>query len=123
MCIRDREKAARLDPRPEVLLELADLSLRCERPEHARRALEDVLVTLPRTGSPEKLAEVRAKLGQACEMTGDLAAAAAHYAEALPYRRGDDALAARLEVLERPASASGWSAWRRRARSGPGTPT
>jgi tetratricopeptide (TPR) repeat protein len=93
------EKAARLDPRPEVLLELADLSLRCERPEHARRALEDVLVTLPRTGSPEKLAEVRAKLGQACEMTGDLAAAAAHYAEALPYRRGDDALAARLEGL------------------------
>ncbi|MGZ6134768.1 MAG: flagellar hook-length control protein FliK, partial [Myxococcaceae bacterium] len=93
------EKAARLDPRPEVLLELADLSLRCERPEHARRALEDVLVTLPRTGSPEKLAEVRAKLGQACEMTGDAAAAAAHYAEALPYRRGDDALAARLEGL------------------------
>ena len=93
------EKAARLDPRPEVLLELADLSLRCERPEHARRALEDVLVTLPRTGSPEKLAEVRARLGQACEMTGDLAAAAAHYAEALPYRRGDDALAARLEGL------------------------
>jgi len=93
------EKAARLDPRPEVLLELADLSLRCERPEHARRALEDVLVTLPRTGSPEKLAEVRAKLGQACEMTGDLAAAAAHYAEAIPYRRGDDALAARLEGL------------------------
>jgi len=93
------EKAARLDPRPEVLLELADLSLRCERPEHARRALEDVLVTLPRTGSPEKLAEVRAKLGQACEMTGDLAAAAAHYAEAIPYRRGDDALAARLEAL------------------------
>src|SRR5215468_2031991 len=93
------EKAARLDPRPEVLLELADLSLRCERPEHARRALEDVIVTLPRTGSPEKLAEVRARLGQACEMTGDLAAAAAHYAEALPYRRGDDALAARLEGL------------------------
>jgi predicted Zn-dependent protease len=81
------EKAARLDPRPEVLLELADQSLRCERPEHARRALEDVLVTLPRTGSPEKLAEVRAKLGQACEMTGDLVAAATHYAEALPYRR------------------------------------
>ena len=80
--------------------ELADLSLRCERPEHARRALEDVLVTLPRTGSPEKLAEVRAKLGQACEMTwGISAAAAAHYAEALPYRRGDDALAARLEGL------------------------
>ena len=58
-----------------------------------------MIVTLPRTGSPEKLAEVRAKLGQACEMTGDLAAAAAHYAEALPYRRGDDALAARLEGL------------------------
>jgi len=93
------EKAARLDPRPEVLLELADLSLRCERPEHARRALEDVLVTLPRTGPPEKLAEVRARLGQACEMLGDLAAAATHYAEALPYRRGDDALAARLEGL------------------------
>jgi tetratricopeptide (TPR) repeat protein len=93
------EKAARLDPRPEILLELADLSLRCERPEHARRALEDVLVTLPRTGPPEKLAEVRARLGQACEMSGDLAAAAAHYAESLPYRRGDDALAARLEGL------------------------
>ncbi len=42
---------------------------------------------------------MRAKLGQACEMTGDAAAAAAHYAEALPYRRGDDALAARLEGL------------------------
>ena len=93
------EKAARLQPEPAVLLELADLSLRCERPEHARRALEDVLATLPRTAPPETLAEVHAKLGRACELLGDAVGAAAHYAQALPRRPADDALAERLEAI------------------------
>jgi tetratricopeptide (TPR) repeat protein len=93
------EKAARLQPEPAVLLELAELSLRCERPDHARRALEDVLASLPRTAPAETLADVSAKLGRACEMLGDASAAAAHYAEALPHRPDDDALAGRLEAL------------------------
>jgi tetratricopeptide (TPR) repeat protein len=93
------EKAARLQPEPAVLLELAELSLRCERPDHARRALEDVLASLPRGAPVETLAEVRAKLGRACEMLGDVAAAAGHYAEALPHRPDDDGLAERLEAL------------------------
>ncbi len=38
------EKAARLAPDPAVLLDLADLSLRCERPEHARRRAGDAAV-------------------------------------------------------------------------------
>lgn len=93
------EKAARLAPDAAVLLDLADLSLRCERPEHARRALETLLSTLPRTAAPEKLADVRARLGRACEMLGDREGAIAAYAQAFPLRRLDDALATRLEAL------------------------
>jgi tetratricopeptide (TPR) repeat protein len=93
------EKAARLAPDANVLLELADLSLRCERPEHARRALEALLATLPRTTAPERLADIRARLGRACELLGDREAAIAAYAQAFPLRRLDDALASRLEAL------------------------
>ncbi|WNG61080.1 flagellar hook-length control protein FliK [Archangium gephyra] len=93
------EKAARLSPEQSVLLELADLSLRCERPEHARRALETLLSTLPRTTAPERLADVRARLGRACELMGDREASIAAYAQAFPLRRLDDALASRLEAL------------------------
>ena len=93
------EKAARLSPEQAVLLELADLSLRCERPEHARRALETLLSTLPRTTAPERLADIRSRLGRACELMGDREAAIAAYAQAFPLRRLDDALASRLEAL------------------------
>ncbi|WNG50593.1 flagellar hook-length control protein FliK [Archangium minus] len=93
------EKAARLSPDQAVLLELADLSLRCERPEHARRALETLLSTLPRTTAPERLADIRSRLGRACELAGDREAAIAAYAQAFPLRRLDDALASRLEAL------------------------
>ncbi|WP_257458389.1 tetratricopeptide repeat protein [Archangium lipolyticum] len=93
------EKAARLSPDQAVLLELADLSLRCERPEHARRALETLLSTLPRTTAPERLADIRSRLGRACEQMGDREAAIAAYAQAFPLRRLDDALASRLEAL------------------------
>ncbi|WP_225408621.1 flagellar hook-length control protein FliK [Stigmatella hybrida] len=93
------EKAARLTPDAAVLLDLADLSLRCERPEHARRALESLLSSLPRTAAPERLADIRARLGRACEMLGDREAAVAAYAQAFPLRRLDDALATRLESL------------------------
>ncbi len=93
------EKAARLSPDQAVLLELADLSLRCERPEHARRALETLLSTLPRTTAPERLADIRSRLGRACEQIGDREAAIAAYAQAFPLRRLDDALASRLEAL------------------------
>ncbi|MDY7227401.1 flagellar hook-length control protein FliK [Hyalangium rubrum] len=93
------EKAARLAPDPAVLLDLADLSLRCERPEHARRALETLLSSLPRTAAPERLADIRARLGRACELLGDREGAVAAYAQAFPLRRLDDALAARLEAL------------------------
>jgi tetratricopeptide (TPR) repeat protein len=93
------EKAARLSPDQAVLLELAELSLRCERPEHARRALESLLSTLPRTTAPERLADVRSRLGRACELMGDREAAIAAYAQAFPLRRLDDALASRLEAL------------------------
>jgi tetratricopeptide (TPR) repeat protein len=93
------EKAARLAPEPNVLLELGDLSLRCERPEHARKALEDVLGLLPRHASPERVAEVHARLGKACDLMGDKEGAAEHYAKALPLRRLDDELAGRLEAL------------------------
>src|SRR5439155_3252271 len=65
------EKAARLFPEPNTLLELANLSLRCERPLNARRALEDVLAVLPKHAAPDRLAEVRARLGRACDMLGD----------------------------------------------------
>jgi tetratricopeptide (TPR) repeat protein len=93
------EKAARLSPDQAVLLELAELSLRCERPEHARRALESLLATLPRTTAPERLAEIRSRLGRACELMGDSEAAISAYAQAFPLRRLDDALASRLEAL------------------------
>ncbi|GHG94093.1 flagellar hook-length control protein FliK [Comamonas sp. JC664] len=100
------EKAARLAPDAAVLLDLADLSLRCERPEHARRALETLLSTLPRTAAPEKLADVRSRLGRACEMLGDREGAIAAYAQAFPLRRLDDALSARLEALYTEAGES-----------------
>jgi tetratricopeptide (TPR) repeat protein len=93
------EKAARLSHDPAVLLDLADLSLRCERPEHARSALETLLASLPRTAAPERLADIRARLGRACELLGDREGAIAAYAQAFPLRRLDDALAARLEAL------------------------
>ena len=93
------EKAARLSPEQAVLLELAELSLRCERPEHARRALESLLSSLPRTTAPERLADIRSRLGRACELMGDGEAAIAAYAQAFPLRRLDDALASRLEAL------------------------
>lgn len=93
------EKAARLVPDAAVLLELSELALRCERPEHARRALESLLSTLPRTTAPERLADLRARLGRACELVGDREAAITAYAQAFPLRRLDDALAARLEDL------------------------
>lgn len=93
------EKATRLFPEVNGLLELATLSLRLERPLNARRALEDVLALLPRHAPPEKLAEVRARLGRACEQLGDKDAARENYALAFPLRRLDDELAARLEAL------------------------
>jgi len=94
------EKAARLSPDQSVLLELADLSLRCDRPQHARRALEDVLAQLSRGGgTAERLADVQARLGRACELLDDVDAAIEHYAQAFPLRRLDDALAERLEAL------------------------
>ncbi|MBL8911334.1 MAG: tetratricopeptide repeat protein, partial [Archangium sp.] len=93
------EKATRLFPDVNALLELATLSLRLERPLNARRALEDVLALLPRHAPPEKLAEVRARLGRACEQLGDKDAARENYALAFPLRRLDDELAVRLEAL------------------------
>ncbi len=93
------ERAARLSPDPSVLLDLADLSLRCERPQHARRALEDLLSALPRHAAPERLAEIRVRLGKACDALGDREAAKDHFAQAFPLRRLDDELAARLETL------------------------
>lgn len=93
------EKATRLFPDVNGLLELATLSLRLERPLNARRALEDTLALLPRHAPPEKLAEVRARLGRACEQLGDKDAARENYALAFPLRRLDDDLAARLEAL------------------------
>lgn len=93
------EKAARLAPDASVLLELGNLSLRCERPEPARRALEDLLATLPGHAAPERIAEVRGKLGRACELLGDKDAARENYAAAFPLRRLDDELSGRLESL------------------------
>ncbi|MBL8922007.1 MAG: flagellar hook-length control protein FliK [Myxococcaceae bacterium] len=93
------EKAARLHPDPNALLELATLCLRLERAPNARRALEDTLALLPKHAPPEKLAEVRARLGRACELLGDKDAARENYALAFPLRRLDDELAGRLEAL------------------------
>lgn len=97
------EKAARLSPDPSTLLELSELSLRCDRPEHARRALEEVLATLPQHTAPERLAEIHARLGQACERVEDADAARRHYERALPLRKLDDELAQRLEALYQAA--------------------
>lgn len=93
------EKATRLFPEPNALMELAGLSLRLERPTNARRALEDVLALLPKHAPPERLAEVRARLGRACELLGDKEGAKEQYALAFPLRRLDDELAGRLEAL------------------------
>lgn len=93
------EKAARLFPEANTLLELANLSLRCERPLNARRALEDVLALLPKHAAPERLAEVRARLGRACDLLGDKDGARENYAMAFPLRRLDDELSQRLEQL------------------------
>jgi len=93
------EKAARLFPEANTLLELANLSLRCERPLNARRALEDVLALLPKHAAPERLAEVRARLGRACDLLGDKDGARENYGMAFPLRRLDDELAGRLEQL------------------------
>ncbi|MGQ0508935.1 MAG: flagellar hook-length control protein FliK [Myxococcaceae bacterium] len=93
------ERAARLSPDPAVLMDLADLSLRCERPGHARRALEDLLAALPRHAAPERMAEARLRLGKACDALGDREAAKDNFAQAFPLRRLDDELAARLEAL------------------------
>ncbi|MBS1148486.1 MAG: Exonuclease SbcC [Myxococcaceae bacterium] len=98
------EKAARLFPEVNALLDLANLSLRIERPTNARRALEDVLTLLPKHAAPEKLAEVRARLGKACDSLGDKDAARENYALAFPLRRLDDELCERLEVLYEEAN-------------------
>ncbi len=99
------EKAARLFPEANTLLELANLSLRCERPLNARRALEDVLAILPKHAAPERLAEVRARLGRACDLLGDKDGARENYALAFPLRRLDDELSGRLEALYEEAGA------------------
>ncbi|MHB8877643.1 MAG: tetratricopeptide repeat protein, partial [Myxococcaceae bacterium] len=93
------EKAARLAPDAAVLLDLANLSMRCERPQNARRALEDLLQSLPRHAAPDRVAEIRARLGRACDLLGDRPAAMEQYAAAFPLRRLDDELAGRLETL------------------------
>ncbi len=93
------EKAARLFPEPNQLLDLAALSMRCERPANARRALEDALLLLPRHAAPEKVAEIRARLGKACDALGDKDAAREQYALAFPLRRLDDEISTRLEAL------------------------
>ncbi|MBX7098094.1 MAG: flagellar hook-length control protein FliK, partial [Myxococcaceae bacterium] len=93
------EKACRLAPEPNALLELANLSLRCERPQNARRALEDALALLPKHAAPEKLAELRAELGRAGELVGDLDRAREAYAQAFPLRKLDEELAGRLAAL------------------------
>lgn len=93
------EKAARLSPDASILLDLADLSMRCERPANARRALEDLLLAQPAHVSPERLADIRARLGKACDLLGDKEAAKEHYARAFPLRKLDHELGHRLEAL------------------------
>ena len=93
------EKAARLSPEPEVLLELAELSMRCGRADPARRAYEAALSALPKLTPPQRLAEIHAKLGEACDSLGDREGARLAFAQALPFRLLDDQLAARLEEL------------------------
>lgn len=93
------ERAARLLPEQPVLVDLAELSLRCDRPEHARRALEDALAQLPANAPPEKVADIRSRLGRAALAMGDKDAARDQYAQAFPFRRLDDDLALSLESL------------------------
>lgn len=93
------EKAARLFPDINALSDLAALSLRCERPLNARKALEEVLAMLPRHAAPERVAEIRSRLGKACDLLGDRDAARENYAMAFPLRRLDDELGSRLEAL------------------------
>ena len=105
---------------PAVLLELANLSLRCERPQHARRALEDLLSSLPRHAAPERVAEVRARLGRACDLLGR--PRRGHRSTtplAFPLRRLDDELAERLEALydETGAAAELTDLWAARAQA------
>jgi len=99
------EKAARLAPDASVLTDLADLCLRCERPSHARRALEDVLSLLPRNAAPERIAEIRFRLGQACELLGERDAAVTNYQQAFAVRKLDVELAQRLESHYQEAGA------------------
>src|SRR5439155_25786063 len=56
--------------------------------------------------APDRLAEVRARLGRACDMLGDKEAAKENYALAFPLRRLDDELANRLEALYVEAGAA-----------------
>jgi tetratricopeptide (TPR) repeat protein len=93
------EKAARLFPETAALVDLATLCLRLERAPAARRALEEALALLPKHAPPERVADIRAKLGRACELVGDREGAVEAYAAAFPIRRLDDELAARLEAL------------------------
>ncbi|HVE81353.1 MAG TPA: flagellar hook-length control protein FliK, partial [Myxococcales bacterium] len=97
------EKAARLSPDQGILIDLADLSIRCDRPDHARLALTELLGALPRNAAPERIAEVQARLGKACDLLGDREAAREHYGKAFPFRRLDDELATRLEALHHEA--------------------
>ena len=101
------EKAARLAPDASVLSELAELNLRSERPSHARRALEDVLALLPKNAPPERLAEIRSRLGRACELLGDRDAAITHYRQALAVRRLDKDIAQRLDLNKCKPMSSG----------------
>jgi len=100
------EKAARLSPEPEVLLELAELSMRCGRPDPAKRAYEAALSALSKLTPSQRLAEIHAKLGEACDGLGDREGARLAFAQALPYRLLDDQLAARLEELSLEAGQS-----------------
>jgi tetratricopeptide (TPR) repeat protein len=93
------EKAAR-PPRAERAARAGDaLSAPRACRLNARRALEDTLALLPKHAPPEKLAEVRGRLGRACELLGDKDAARENYALAFPLRRLDDELSGRLEAL------------------------
>lgn len=100
------ERAVSLLPDPAVLLELGTLQLQCDRPEAARRVLEDALARLPAHAPPERVAEVRARLGEALEVLGETEAAREQCARAFALRPLDDALAGRLERLYRAAGLS-----------------
>jgi tetratricopeptide (TPR) repeat protein len=99
------EKAARLAPDPSLLVELGELCLRCDRLQQGRRALEEALSLQPRSTGAERLAEIRARLGRACDLLGDRNAAIAHYQQAFAIRRLDADVARRLEALYEEAGA------------------